>query len=108
MHDDPEPGCSRIENDRADRGGADHHSAEEDRLAKPPVWIGCEHLGFFSLDGIVRDPSKLFASRSGASRFSTLADGLIDLKHASLNFGAELWRSFDFLGQNWLDAAQVA
>jgi hypothetical protein len=40
--------------------------------------------------------------------FSTLADGMIDLKQLSLNFGAELWRSFHFLDQILLDAAQVA
>jgi hypothetical protein len=43
MYDQPQPTCGRIQNNSAERGGADHHRPEKDCLAKPPVWIGREH-----------------------------------------------------------------
>jgi hypothetical protein len=43
MYDQPQPTCGRVENDSAERGGADHHSPQKDCLAKPPIWIGREH-----------------------------------------------------------------
>ena len=44
MYDQPQPTCNRIKDDGAERGHADHHSSQEDRLPKPSVWIGREHF----------------------------------------------------------------
>ncbi len=43
MHNQPQPSCGRIEDNCAERGRADHHATQEDRLAKPAIGIGCEH-----------------------------------------------------------------
>jgi hypothetical protein len=66
MYDQPQPTCGCIENNGAERGGTDHHTAQKDCLAKSPVWIGREHVRFFQR-GCYRPNAKL-ASRLACFR----------------------------------------
>jgi hypothetical protein len=40
MHDQPQPSCRRIENNRPKPGGADNYGSKKDRLPQPSVRIG--------------------------------------------------------------------
>lgn len=79
MYDQPQPTCGRIENDSAERGGADHHSPQKDCLAKPPIWIGREHCPILLARMLASSILLKQASRP-ALGVSTLPDGAIDLK----------------------------
>ena len=79
MYHQPQPTCGRIENDSAERGGADHYRPQKDRLAKPPVWIGREHCPILPARTLASSILLELASRP-ALRVSTLPDGVIDLK----------------------------
>jgi hypothetical protein len=76
MYDQPQPTCGCIENNGAERGGADHHTAQKDCLAKPPVWIGREHCPILSARMLSPQCKAGFA----AGLFSSLPDEMIDLK----------------------------
>jgi hypothetical protein len=79
MYDQPQPTCGRIENNSAERGGADHHTAKKDCLSKPPVWIGREHCAIL-LARMLSPQSSLSWLGGRRLGFLTLPDGLIDLK----------------------------
>ena len=79
MYDQPQPACGRIQNNGAERGGADHHRPEKDGLAKPPVWIGREHCPILPARTLASSILLELASRP-ALGVSTLPDGVIDLK----------------------------
>jgi hypothetical protein len=84
MYDEPKPTCGRIEEDSTERGGADHHATQKDCLSKPPVWIGREHcpiLPVRKLSPPILLKAGFVAGAWNPSRgFSTLPDGVIDLK----------------------------
>jgi hypothetical protein len=79
MYDQPQPTCSRIENDSAEPGGADHHSPQKDCLAKPPIWIGREHCPIL-LARLLASSILLKQASRPALGVSTLPDQTIDLK----------------------------
>jgi len=79
MYHQPQPACGRIQNNSAERGGADHHRAEKDCLAKPPVWIGREHCPILPARTLASSILLKLASWP-ALGVSTLPDGVIDLK----------------------------
>src|ERR1043165_669752 len=97
MHDDPEPACGRVENDCAKRGSPDHNGAEKERLAKPSIWIGCEHLilAAWASSGPHRHERRLL--------FLTLADAPDDLKQHSQ--ALILARSLAKLAVSWSNLA---
>ena len=68
MYDEPQPTCGRIENNSAERDGADHHTPKKDRLSKPPVWIGRKHCPFLLRESYRPNPFKL-ASRPALGVF---------------------------------------
>ena len=127
MYDQPQPTCGRIENDSAERSGADHHSPQKDCLAKPPIWIGREHCPILLARMLASSILLKQASRP-ALGVSTLPDGAIDLKqeYPRPYFGADrgVYRfdgdkarterrgasgfSVRFLAPIVLDAAEVA
>jgi hypothetical protein len=79
MYDQPQPACGRIQNNSAERSGADHHRPEKDCLTKPPVWIGRKHCPILPARMLASSIHLKLAPRP-ALGISTLPDGVIDLK----------------------------
>jgi hypothetical protein len=79
MYDQPQPTCGRVQNNSAERCGADHHRPEKDCLAKPAVWIGGEHCPILPAR-MLASSIRLKPASQPALGVSTLPDGVIDLK----------------------------
>ena len=82
MYDEPQPTCGRIENNSAERDGADHHTPKKDRLSKPPVWIGRKHCPFLLRESYRPNPFKL-ASRPALGVFDFTRWGVAALRPGS-------------------------